>query len=821
VEGLLSTEHRAKAASRLGFKHLPAYAKFIREQHLLPYLETQLRISREINIPILKFFEGMPDSAIIEMGKPVNMEFLTLAEENRLHDKINESLAAMNHLSGIKSENIRAEDICDATYILKKALTHFVPKYTGDVNEAIALIDEIDQYALAVDTASTDAYLNLLKETINKQAQSEREIATRLAHSEQALQKAQEISQTGNWAWCLATNNIEWSDTLYNIYGIPIGTPLTFDEIIAFTDVEYNTEIKEGLKGILKTQQPAEAYFSITLKNGTKKILYTKAEAATNEEGLAEKIVGIIQDVTQQQQLVEKLRYSEEQYREAQSISHIGNWAKDLETDRITWSDELYRIYGLEPQSVDPSTLSRKYVHPEDKALVVVLQEHLKEMQDPFDFFYRIVTDQGTVKYLLSRGKVVMKNGKAVKVYGTLQDITKQKLYEQKLNDYKEFIEKITNVSPSLISTRNVHTGKYSYMNSAIEKLLGYPASKVMEEGVPFFVPLIHPDDLPVILKKNAMALEAANKLPAGAPEPITEIKYRIKNKAGQYRWLRTYGTIFERTEKGQVETMLNVSVDVTDQENVELELFKKNLLLQQSNKSLEEYAFVTSHDLKEPLRKIATFSDRLLSSQKDALNADGVLLLHKIINSAKRMQHMINDLLKVSTITGNKAYEQYGLNKLFEEALQLLDHKIEECKAVVECDKLPEISVVPSQFRQLFQNLLSNSLKFARPGVPPHIRVTHTYLTQKDVGHLNITKARKYLQIKFEDNGIGFDNEYAAKIFAIFQRLHGKTAYEGTGIGLSVCEKVMENHAGLIYAKGVLNVGATFTIVLPVYQGQ
>jgi light-regulated signal transduction histidine kinase (bacteriophytochrome) len=236
---------------------------------------------------------------------------------------------------------------------------------------------------------------------------------------------------------------------------------------------------------------------------------------------------------------------------------------------------------------------------------------------------------------------------------------------------------------------------------------------------------------------------------------------------------------------------------------------------LLQSNASLEEYAYVASHDLKEPLRKITTFSDRILASQYTALGEDGKVYFNKIILAANRMQKMINDLLSVSTILGNNAYELCDLNVILAEAIQPLDHKIEENKAVIESDSLPSVSAVPSQFRQLFQNLIGNSLKFARPGVPSHIKISHKIVTHKAVEQYDLAKAKRYLQIEVEDNGIGFDNQYAGKIFAIFQRLHGKTEYDGTGIGLTICKKVVENHSGAIFAKGNPGKGTIFTVII------
>ena len=177
----------------------------------------------------------------------------------------------------------------------------------------------------------------------------------------------------------------------------------------------------------------------------------------------------------------------------------------------------------------------------------------------------------------------------------------------------------------------------------------------------------------------------------------------------------------------------------------------------------------------------------------------------------------MINDLLSVSMITGNKEFEMFSLKTILDDVIQTLDYKIEEHKAVIQSDNLPQAYIVPSQFRQLFQNLLSNSLKFIRLEVQPYITITHKYLNPADVTSYNLAKATKYLQIDFEDNGIGFDNQFTEKIFTIFQRLHARSEYEGTGIGLAICRRITENHGGTIIARSEPNKGSIFIIIIPI----
>ena len=273
---------------------------------------------------------------------------------------------------------------------------------------------------------------------------------------------------------------------------------------------------------------------------------------------------------------------------------------------------------------------------------------------------------------------------------------------------------------------------------------------------------------------------------------------------------------VFKTGAGGRPTQILGAALDINRRKEVERDLVQKSLQLEQSNSSLEEFAYVASHDLKEPLRKISTFGDRLVALQREDAKPEEKLFLKKIVDASQRMQTMINDILSISMISGNKSFQNYSLKSIFEETLQTLEYKIEQKNAIITVDNLPAVSIVPAQFRQLFQNLLSNSLKFMKEGVQPHITIRHSFLKPDELGDFSLQPASQYLQIEFEDNGIGFENEYSGKIFQIFHRLHGRAEYEGSGIGLAICKKIVEHHGGVIFATGQPDEGAIFTIILP-----
>lgn len=257
---------------------------------------------------------------------------------------------------------------------------------------------------------------------------------------------------------------------------------------------------------------------------------------------------------------------------------------------------------------------------------------------------------------------------------------------------------------------------------------------------------------------------------------------------------------------------------------NLKIKKYQESLqekieLLNDSNRDLEQFAYVASHDLQEPLRKITSFSDLLIEQYQDKMQGDGELYLSRITAAANRMRLLITDLLEYSRAgrQGPSSGETISLNSILDTALDNLEVPISESKAEIEIGKLPKIHGNESELIRVFQNLLSNSIKFAQRDLPPKIKVSSSPASREMVMRFaGLDKEKSYQQLILEDNGIGFDPEYAEKIFTIFQRLHGKSEYEGTGIGLAITKKIIEKHGGEIFAEGKSNKGAKFNILLP-----
>jgi signal transduction histidine kinase len=234
---------------------------------------------------------------------------------------------------------------------------------------------------------------------------------------------------------------------------------------------------------------------------------------------------------------------------------------------------------------------------------------------------------------------------------------------------------------------------------------------------------------------------------------------------------------------------------------------------LERSNRELQQFAYVSSHDLQEPLRKIQAFGDRLQERYAAALDERGLDYLRRMQEAAARMQTLIQDVLAFSRVdTQKRPFTQVDLSRVLGDVLSDLEMRIEETKAQVSLQSLPCLEADATQMRQLFQNLLSNALKFHHPDVPPVVHIRCEQIVDE-------LAEQRFCRIIVEDNGIGFEEKYSERIFGVFQRLHGRSQYEGTGVGLAVCRRIVERHHGRITATSTPGQGSTFTILLPVQQ--
>jgi len=454
---------------------------------------------------------------------------------------------------------------------------------------------------------------------------------------------------------------------------------------------------------ILEMGNPREREERV-VRNGEEAWIHVIKAPVKDENGNYIGILGISLDITEIKRKANLLKDREQRLKETESIGQIGNWEWNIETNEWLWSDEIYRIFGLNPREFGANLEGfLKSVHPEDRDMVKNSIDGALYRKKPYSIGHRIVLPDGSVREVHENAKVFFNDiGKPIRMLGTVQDLTERKKTEEELKKHQDHFEELV----------KEHTA-----------------------GI---------EDLNIQLKK-------------------------------------------ELAERKRTEEKLKQSLEE----------------LERSNKDLEQFAYAASHDMQEPLRMVASYTQPLEKRYKDNLDNDAKDFIKYASDGATRMQKLINGLLSYSRIqTRGKPFRPIDCASVVDQAIANLQIHIEETQAIIERDDLPTVDADEMQLIRLFQNLIDNALKFHGTEVP-RIQISASHLGNK-------------WMLSVSDNGIGIDSKYKDRIFIIFQRLHGEEEYPGTGMGLAICKRIVERHGGQIWIDSDPGKGSTFYFTIP-----
>jgi PAS domain S-box-containing protein len=562
----------------------------------------------------------------------------------------------------------------------------------------------------------------------------------------------------------------------------------------------------------------------------TRYVLVRGMVFSRHPDGSPLELILFYQDVTDQEKATQNIQVQRNLLREAERSFRYGSWEWDCDQPCVRWSEGMFDLYNLNsaqfPEGYVSGDFFQTLIPPVDweriKSAIQVAVTTGQSYQLEHGFEDRLL---GTYRRMLVRGKVIHDAaGGPLKVIGTTADITLLHAYEAELArriDELDAANSSLRRSEALLqqTERLLNYGSWDldvvhdslYWSVGHYFLFGYhdpatfPSRLSLASLEPHFV---HPEERDMCYAAIKQATETGEGF---------EYEYRIRGNDGVERTLQGRA-IPEVDAGGRVVRLVGSSTDVTRLRDYETRIQEKMTALNRSNKELEQFAYVASHDLQEPLRKITAFGERLSTRLGTQLGADGTLYLDRMLDAAARMRGLINDLLNFSRLARpNEPFSSTNLNEVLDQVLSDLEIKIQEKSARIEAPALPTLDAIPSQMRQLFQNLLSNALKFARADVPPLIQIRAQPVRLSDRARFALDASRQYVTLVFQDNGIGFEAEFADRIFVLFQRLHGRSEYEGTGIGLAICRKIVDQHEGRILAESDPGQGARFTIVLPI----
>jgi len=440
------------------------------------------------------------------------------------------------------------------------------------------------------------------------------------------------------------------------------------------------------------------------IQDGAEMWVHTVKAPVKDEKGNIIGILGIFWDITEHKETAKEFKERERRLREAESIAHVGNWDWNIETNELSWSDEIYRIFGLNPKEFGATFEAfLESVHPEDRDSVQQSVSDALYRKKPYSIDHRIVLPDGNVRVVHENAKVFFSDiGKPIRMLGTVQDISERKEMEDELKKHRDHLEELV----------KEHTAEFKNLNIQLEK---------------------------------------------------------------------------ELAERRRAEEKLKESLEE----------------IERSNKDLEQFAYAASHDLQEPLRIVASYTQLLEKRYKDHLDDDARDFIKYTVAGATRMQKLIDGLLSYSRVqTRGKPFEPTDCSSVVEQAISNLKIHIDETHAIVESDDLPTVDADEMQLVRLFQNLIDNALKFHGSEVP-RIQISASKLGNK-------------WMFSVSDNGIGIDPECKDRIFVIFQRLHREEDYPGTGMGLAICKRIVERHEGHIWVDSYLGQGSTFYFTIP-----
>lgn len=565
---------------------------------------------------------------------------------------------------------------------------------------------------------------------------------------------------------------------------------------------------------------------------GTACIVDTKSRTFSEKEksllvsfaGLVMHEIEMKQVSLQQREAEEALTISKERFELVSKATQDAVWDWNLKTDQIWWNEGFKVLFEYKEEEIEP-TIDFWYsrVHPEDKDWVINgIHEVIDKGGKNWSAEYRFRKADGSYAFVLDRGYALHnREGQPYRMLGSMQDITKRKKAEAAIESQRQLIATIANNTTSTLFMMNKE-GFCTFINSTGERMFGYTLEELREKPMHDFIHHHHPDGSPY--PREACPLENA-------------LRKNCTIQTHRELFFRKDGSSFPAScsaspvfENGVAVSAVIEIRDITLQAEAEQLLRRsaheleqlvqdRTQELRQVNEQLKQFTYAASHDLQEPLRKISYFLDRLLSNIGPSLSEDNKKLTERIQHTANRMRSLIDDLLAYSNTTlGITNFKPVDLTSIVKDVLDDLEVTIIEKGAQVRLQDLPRVKGDQRQLRQLFQNLISNAVKYHKKDEAPQVQITSRLVQAEDMKAYvpRDIRSELFYEIEVKDNGIGFDPDDAERIFRLFQRLHGKAEYEGTGVGLAIVQKVVENHNGYVWAESEPGEGATFRILLP-----
>lgn len=639
-----------------------------------------------------------------------------------------------------------------------------------------------------------------------------------LRQKDHRLREALLVASTGTWKIDLSTGIDTRDASLNKMLGLdPVETQIPLQDSFTRIHPADKTRMQAALDRAIAERGAYHEELRVFLPDGRLRWIKDRGQVIADENGEPLYIIGAAIDITEEKEREEALKINEERFRGVFDNAQVGMVMLNLNGKFLRVNPKACEIFGYnEDELLEMDMLS--ITHPAFRSeSMAQVKEVILGQRGGFVMEKKYLRKDGTDFWGQVSVSVVRNlTEHASHLVAIVTNIHDRKLAEESLKMQAQVLESMDEgVSVS------DETGLILYTNSAEDTMFGYEPGELLGQHVTV---------------QNAYSAEENERI-------VADVIHHLKTQGfwnGEWHNRRKDGSHFytyshisaislgekqvfvcvqrDITEEKRYKEFLQHSAEVLEQrvQDRTRELKEAAEKLERSNEELEQFAYITSHDLQEPLRKIKTFANRVADELSGTASETVYSHLSKVISSAERMSALIRDLLDYSTLKEKReGPTQVALNDVLKEVLTDFEVLIAQKGAVVEADPLPTVSGIALQLNQLFFNLIGNSLKFSKPEEPPRIRISAHRVEAAEALELKL-KEQPYWSLEFRDNGIGFNPKYSEQIFEIFQRLNSRDRFAGTGIGLALSKRVVDNHNGLIIAQSAEGQGATFTVYLP-----
>jgi PAS domain S-box-containing protein len=559
------------------------------------------------------------------------------------------------------------------------------------------------------------------------------------------------------------------------------------DWAATLTPPEWRQLEHEKLDELLHTGQPVRYEKEYIRRDGSRVPIELLVHLKTDSTGNPEYFYSFLTDITKRKQIESELKRMASLLKETQYLARVGGWELNVVENTLYWTDETYRIHETSPAEYTPTveTAIAFYAPASVPIIKAAVQEAIEKGKE-FSLKLELITAKGRFIWVEAAGSIMLENGRIVRIFGAFQDITERKLAEDALLESEERFRTMANSLPQLAWIAKpdgyifwYNDRWYDYTGTTPQQMEGWGWQRVHD-------PLV----LPKVLEQWKVSIDTGNPF---------DMEFPLLGADGRFRRFLTRVVPMKNSE-GCVALWFGTNTDIT-------EIIEADEKRKEAYKELQGFTYTVSHDLRAPLRHLASFAEMLKKRLGDQLDEKALHYMDVISGEAKRMGVLVDDLLEFTSMKRIDIQRvKVNLNALIVEAIQDLRDEVKEREIRWELDEMPEVYGDQSMLKLALVNLISNAVKFTQTRRPAEIKI-------------ECKEDRDKVICSIKDNGVGFDMKYVDKLFNVFQRLHHRDEFEGTGIGLANVRRIISRHGGSTWAEGAMGQGATFYFTLPKHK--